>query len=512
MGLEMLMNNALVAVLCLCLVGTVLIVKFTLASFEGRKRIPFLALLAAIFLTVVGYLLEITANSADGGFVAIKLLYSGMMFLPVAYLVFAYAFCEAKLHKAVIWAMAAAATVISALIWTTGWHGLIYESVGYVVDDPIHHIETIKGPAYFIIHAFPIICAVATLVMLAGKLVTWHKKYRINILMLIIGILIPASVDLAFLVNVNELGVNYAPALMTIVSLLLYINIVRNNLFDILPEAKEIALRSIKEAFILVDKDKVFLHANEAAVEIIPVLGTLSKGSGPNQLRKWPFELKSDENDEIITPVKFSMPDEKHYNASISPLIGDKHELLGYIIIIQDMTESVLLTKKLEELAYSDALTGIMTRQHFMDLASGQFERAKRTNGNSFIIMFDVDRFKNVNDTYGHLVGDKVLKCVADRVQELIRPYDLFGRYGGEEFILFISDINEEDVMIQAERVRLALCDKIMAFDGAELTVSASFGVASILSEDDLTQVVKLADEALYTAKREGRNRVIKSE
>ena len=126
--------------------------------------------------------------------------------------------------------------------------------------------------------------------------------------------------------------------------------------------------------------------------------------------------------------------------------------------------------------------------------------------------MFDVDYFKKVNDTYGHIVGDKVLVCLAERVKKAVRPYDLFGRYGGEEFIMFISDISDKDVFNHTERIRKMINESPMVFEEAELTVSASFGVASVMSENELIDVIKLADEALYQAKKDGRNRVVISE
>jgi two-component system cell cycle response regulator len=121
-------------------------------------------------------------------------------------------------------------------------------------------------------------------------------------------------------------------------------------------------------------------------------------------------------------------------------------------------------------------------------------------------MIFDIDHFKSVNDTYGHLVGDKVLKTLAKRVTAAVRQYDLFGRYGGEEFILYISDISPADMREHAERIRLALSTKPMEFEEATLTITASFGVASVLSAPDLDGIIKLADTALYEAKHSGRN------
>jgi diguanylate cyclase (GGDEF)-like protein len=144
-----------------------------------------------------------------------------------------------------------------------------------------------------------------------------------------------------------------------------------------------------------------------------------------------------------------------------------------------------------------------------MNLATTHLERIKRQCGSAYVIILDIDFFKKVNDTYGHLVGDKVLKCTVDRVREAIRPYDLFGRYGGEEFIIFASDINDADIKKYTERIRTAICGSPMEFEEAQLTVSASLGVAPVDSANHLEEIIDNADKALYTAKHEGRNRVV---
>jgi len=352
-------------------------------------------------------------------------------------------------------------------------------------------------------------CSAISFVMLIFKLFTLEKKYRVNILLLLAGVLVPVVANILFILNLNVYDINYTPVSLTIVSLLLYINIIKHNLFDIIPCASEAALQSIREAFILIDNNKNFLHANEAAIALLPALKNFKKESKIEKLNDWPIKLLHDENNKIVSPVQFSISENNFYNANISELIGDKRTLLGYIIIIQDITESVLLTKKLEEIAYTDELTGIMNRRHFLNQALPQCERIKRTNGSAYIVMFDVDHFKKVNDTYGHATGDKVLQCIVERLKGVIRSYDLFGRYGGEEFIMFISDITEEDVRKHSERLRVALADTPMVFDKIEITISASFGVASVLSADDIIGVIELADKALYQAKNAGRNRVV---
>jgi diguanylate cyclase (GGDEF)-like protein len=149
-----------------------------------------------------------------------------------------------------------------------------------------------------------------------------------------------------------------------------------------------------------------------------------------------------------------------------------------------------------------------MNRRQFMNLAEEQIETIKTQNINAYFIIFDIDNFKKVNDAHGHLIGDKVLVCVAERVQKVLRPYDLFGRFGGEEFTILVSDISKSDIKHYTERIRTAMDSDPMAFDEIKITISASFGVAPV-SKDNLDTIIHIADEALYKAKNAGRNRVV---
>lgn len=132
-----------------------------------------------------------------------------------------------------------------------------------------------------------------------------------------------------------------------------------------------------------------------------------------------------------------------------------------------------------------------------------------RLKNSCFVVMMDIDYFKKVNDTYGHTAGDKVLENVAQRMKHLTRPYDLIGRYGGEEFIMLISDLDKQALLNVVERIRLSISENPMEIEGNYINISASFGVADVTTLNDLDTGIKLADSALYTAKESGRNAVI---
>ena len=170
------------------------------------------------------------------------------------------------------------------------------------------------------------------------------------------------------------------------------------------------------------------------------------------------------------------------------------------------------LSNKLKEIANIDDLTRIFSRRFFMELSESANKRSLRLGTDSYIIVFDLDHFKLINDAYGHLAGDKVLKEVAQRVKNIIRPYDILGRYGGEEFIILMTDLkamNKESALQAAERIRLEVCSQPVAYEDKEISVSASFGVSYAAPKYDMAIAVKYADKALYQAKDRGRNMVV---
>ena len=169
----------------------------------------------------------------------------------------------------------------------------------------------------------------------------------------------------------------------------------------------------------------------------------------------------------------------------------------------------VLLSSRLKEIANKDALTGIFNRRYFMEQVEIQIERSYRTGSKCYIVIYDLDHFKLVNDKYGHLAGDKVLKETVRRVRSAIRPYDLFGRYGGEEFILLLLDVDEKDVFSTVERLRQTICKAPIIFAGTPISISASFGIALATAPNEIGVTTQRADDALYRAKGAGRNQVI---
>jgi two-component system cell cycle response regulator len=179
--------------------------------------------------------------------------------------------------------------------------------------------------------------------------------------------------------------------------------------------------------------------------------------------------------------------------------------------IIELQADLIAAREELRIQATQDFLTEIPNRAAIMDILNREFNRSVRTNSVMGILMSDIDKFKDINDNYGHPAGDAVLKEVAKRISECLREYDSVGRFGGEEFLFVVAEIGPKDVKGMAERVRHSVCDLPIAIPNSEITVTMSFGVA-LLAHGKVTnkeELIGIADKALYAAKESGRNRVV---
>jgi len=166
------------------------------------------------------------------------------------------------------------------------------------------------------------------------------------------------------------------------------------------------------------------------------------------------------------------------------------------------------LSRKLEALSATDALTSLPNRRVFDERLGDEMARAARYGAPLALVMIDLDHFKDLNDEHGHLAGDTVLRCVATVLDREKRRGDLVARYGGEEFVAVLPHTDADAALVWSERMRRSIARIGLQVDGESLEVTASFGVAQARGDHDPEHLVQDADRALYIAKRGGRNRV----
>jgi diguanylate cyclase (GGDEF)-like protein len=231
----------------------------------------------------------------------------------------------------------------------------------------------------------------------------------------------------------------------------------------------------------------------------------------------------------IAIAREFMMGDSGDGRATVFPLVGNPEaRALGYFVLFshdkalsseelrlleacQKQVAQMLHVQHLYELSNIDSLTGLFTRRYTEAKLRYEMRRSTRRHEDLAVLLLDIDFFKNINDTYGHLLGDKTLKAVGALLASLVRDIDVAGRIGGEEFLLVLPGTENAGAQLVAERIRSRLERMTIGEQGANINITVSIGAAIFDSNRDqeIGDLLDRADKALYGAKANGRNRVV---
>ena len=287
------------------------------------------------------------------------------------------------------------------------------------------------------------------------------------------------------------------------------LNKIQNNMYDIMKSSPFPVL-------IVRLKDDQIIFANQNALKLFELDAA--------ELKRYHFkEFFMDENNQKLLWEKLEHTKEVHdFEILIKTFIGttpfwvtvsanviEYQDELAFYLAFQDITARKQREKVLQNKADRDPLTLIYNRGYFEAHVPEKI-RASHAFGQSFaVLMIDADYFKNVNDTYGHKIGDKVLMEMAHVIERSLRPDDVVARYGGEEFVVFLNNVTPDIASLVAERLKNAVAGAVVYSDkGEPVTWTVSIGVAPSGVSDDVGALIKMADDAMYLAKTNGRNRV----
>ncbi len=191
--------------------------------------------------------------------------------------------------------------------------------------------------------------------------------------------------------------------------------------------------------------------------------------------------------------------------------IRDKHGVtVGGVEVFTDNTPAAVALERiaeLERLAYVDTLTGLANRRYVEITLNARLEELQRYGWRFGVLFIDIDRFKDVNDRYGHDLGDEVLKMVGRTLQNSVRPFDVVSRWGGEEYVAVIANVEGEDLLTAANRSRVLVEESSMPANGG-LRVTISLGATLARADDTIDSLIKRADHLMYRSKQAGRNLV----
>jgi len=205
-----------------------------------------------------------------------------------------------------------------------------------------------------------------------------------------------------------------------------------------------------------------------------------------------------------------------YQNTTFIPLMSSTGLVTHLCLLIYDVTDNAINKKELEKLngdlgilSQTDGLTELFNRNHWENCLKAEFKRWTRSNSASSLVILDIDHFKNVNDTYGHTVGDDVIRHLSTLIRQHVRETDISGRYGGEEFVILLADTPLENAQIFAERLRKEVAQSTVKHNDIDLSYTISLGIAEIdKSIKSYEEWIEHADDALYCSKESGRNKV----
>ncbi|MDR1272458.1 MAG: diguanylate cyclase [Clostridiales Family XIII bacterium] len=505
----------------IALTCVVAIAGYTLFYAESSAKNWMVVMLVSTIFLLTGYLLELTSANVDEAFTAVKIVYFGNAFVCTWAFFFIADYCEVRLN---LFLVRIPAILISSFIviamWTTKATKLIY--VEYWFDQSAaNSLKFVPGVMYYASHLYPIVLVCASVAIIFSTKRKWvkHFKSRLNLLLGVIAI--PFLGEMVYVVmevtGNNVYNIYLTPYTFFIMDVVLFFVVVRYDIIGITTAANKQVMDHISEAFVLLDHERRLVSVNNVAKYIFPELTATQRGECIDNIESWPDALRQGFEEKANYSIEFEtelgLPgggiEKRYYESEISELspmymLGRK----AWAILIRDVTRNRDIIMQLEEYANMDALTGIYNRRYFRELASKQVSRADRFGKAYHILMCDLDKFKMVNDTYGHAAGDVVLKEIARTIMESVREYDIVARFGGEEFVVFVSDEGREGAEIVAERIRKSTEALSISYGAISLSITISIGIAEGREGLSFDETIEHADVALYRAKKK-RNMIV---
>jgi len=500
---------------------SVCLVLFMLYMNSKRKNVPdmglFLLLFFANLLYMFGYALELVSQS-----VALKLAfnhvqYFGVPFIAIIWLMICIRFCvqdfKWTMQRTAIIMIIPAITLILNLTHTL--NGLLYSSYITAGWESLTVVIFMKGPWYYVETVWRVVVLTVAIGMYfrTFRLAKGIRKKQALILMLLnaFGILLTAS----SLLSKETSAIDFAVLLLSASAIIMFAVLFKYSLFDLVPLAYSQLFEGMDYPAIVLADSMVVVNANPAAVSLFSQL--------KNKRHYVPLDSLFESEPDIIrrldsseeTIVEVSADSEKHFYSAKLTRLNFKENVIrkdyGYLLVLNDVTSHVTLARDLKIEASTDPLTGLLNRRSFFDEAQRLLERAAAAEDAISLIMIDIDHYKGVNDTYGHQIGDQVLKDAAHLISSQIRENDILARYGGEEFVILLPATTQEAAMSAAKRMCAAVRQHDFRADERIIHLTISVGIATtlkVVTAGLIDHLVYHADAALYEAKRKGRDRI----
>lgn len=508
------MTVSVVTLVCLFLLAGALVLMIVAAvAWSRRHRAPQAAIASLLMVSAAiyafGYAGEVVQTSLAGAMFWLHVEYFGIPWIPALWVLLARKHNHLRGRLGILLVIPLL-TFVGEL--SNSFHGLYDRSFQFLSRPPFWIVSAQRGPIAWLYLAYLYAALLYGSWLYISRFRSSSRLFRKQSLIFVASCLPPMVGDFAYICGWSPWGLDMGPVLLGTSVILAYFVVVRLEFFDLVPMARSLVFNSIRDAALVTDLQHCLVDFNPAARELLPCLGNIGLGADvTTTVFQTPAlqQIFHDPNhqQEIELDVGGEL---QHFAARVLPLRLEKQQA-GWAIILANITAQVRLVHELRRDAETDELTGVANRRRFVASIERESERSLR-NGTVFsVIILDIDRFKDINDRFGHGAGDSVLAAIANQIGSCLRRVDLLSRYGGDEFAILLPEAGSDGAFEVAERIRAAVASSAVEMvEGQLLYVSISVGLATHDQEHpaDWEQLLAEADRALYCAKADGRNRI----
>ncbi len=465
-------------------------------------------LMVSAALYCFGYAGEVAQTTLPRARFWLHVEYLGIPWTPALWVLLARRHIGLRTHLGLLFAIPVITFVGE---WSNSLHGLYNYSVQVLPRGPFWVVSTHRGPLawlnlVYLYSAF----LYGTWIYVSGFRAA-SRLVRIQNILLAASSLPPLCGYLIYLFGMSPWGLDLAPLTMGVTVILAYFAVFRLESFNLVPMAHSLVFTNMRDAALVTDLHHRLVDFNPAARELLPGLASASLGDDLSKaLGAPPFLAVAFRGSGTPQEIELCVKNEiQYFQLCVFPLRAEKQQM-GWAIILADVTAQHRLLRELHRDAETDELTGIANRRSFTAAIERELARCKRSRNAFSVILVDLDHFKSVNDCFGHGAGDRVLCMVAGQIAKCLRKADLLCRYGGDEFAILLPETGLKGAGEVAERIRAGVANSGVEFESRTISASISVGLAVYCAgrTADWQQLLAEADQALYRAKADGRNRV----
>jgi diguanylate cyclase (GGDEF)-like protein len=515
------MSWPLLGIVSLQFFSGALAVALAITAFRRRDLAGWPAVyfgLAALAVAVYswGYALEVSSRTLEAVLTWTKIEYLGIPFIMPTWLLFSLALTghEKWITRRRVLALLVIPLVTQTAAFTNEWHHLYYVNPHLQPAGPFLTLTFEKGPLYWLNVLYDNVSLLFTTGLLAQMAARSAPAFRRQAAFFMLGTAIQWAGLAIYVAGYSPYNLDLSSLSMSLCSLVFAVGLFRYRGLDVVPLAHDVIFEHMGDGVLVLDALDRLIDFNPAGQAMLPELQKSAIGQPAAAVLRAHATLVEQIAASAPGPVELAVNGTgpvRYYQCQLSPVLDWRHKAAGKIVTLADYSQTRQMLEQLRDLAIRDALTGAVNRRHFAELAEREIERRRRHPSAIALISVDLDHFKRINDTYGHAAGDAVLQAVAALYLRMIRATDVLGRLGGEEFLLLLPETPPAVAQAIAERLRQALEQQTVTYEGQTMTVTASFGVTGLDHGGpvSLDALMRQADKAMYAAKAAGRNCVV---